>query len=50
MVLTHLVQKCRIVALGARKRQYKTRWTTYSAKEQYYQQQLADLRQAAATA
>ena len=26
-VLTHLVQKCRIVALGARKRQHETRWT-----------------------
>ena len=24
-VLTHLVQKCRIVALGAQKRQHKTR-------------------------
>jgi hypothetical protein len=50
MVLTHLVQKCRIVALGAQKRQHETRWATYSAKEQYYQQQLADLHQAAATA
>ena len=27
-VLTHLVQKCRIVALGARKRQHETRWAT----------------------
>jgi hypothetical protein len=47
-VLTYLVQKCRIVALGAQKRQHETRWTTYSAKAQYYQQQLVDVRQAAA--
>jgi hypothetical protein len=48
-VLTQLVQKCRIVALGARKRQYETHWATYSAKAQYYQQQLADIGQAAVT-
>jgi hypothetical protein len=48
-VLTHLVQKCRIVALGAQKRQHETRWATYSAKAQHYQQQLADVRQVAAT-
>jgi glycosyltransferase involved in cell wall biosynthesis len=48
-VLTQLVQKCRIVALGARKRQQETRWVLYSAKEQHYQQQLADVRQAAVT-
>src|SRR6266446_2670608 len=48
-VLTHLVQKCRIVALGALKRQHETRWALYSAKAQHYQQQLADGGQAAAT-
>ncbi len=48
-VLTQLVQKCHIVALGARKRQHETRWTLYSAKAQHYQQQLADVLQAAAT-
>src|SRR5919108_3565507 len=42
-VLTHLVQKCHIVALGARKRQHETRRATYSAKAQHYQQQLADV-------
>jgi hypothetical protein len=48
-VLTQLVQKCRIVALGARKRQHAIRWALYRAKEQHYQQQLADIPQAAAT-
>jgi len=48
-VLTHLVQKCRIVALGAQKRQHETRWATYNAKAQHYQQQLADVYHAAAT-
>ena len=42
-VLEHLVHKCRIVAQGARKRQHEARWTTYSAKEQHYRQQLADV-------
>jgi glycosyltransferase involved in cell wall biosynthesis len=48
-VLTQLVQKCRIVALGARKRQHGTRWALYSVKEQLYRQQLAEVLQAAAT-
>ncbi len=41
-VLEHLIQKCRIVAQGAHKRQYEARWATYSAKAQRYQQQLMD--------
>jgi hypothetical protein len=46
-----LTQPCRNVvpALGARKRQHEARWTLYSAKAQHYQQQLADVLQAAAT-
>jgi len=43
LVLAHLVQKCRVVAQGARKRQHMARWTTYSAKEQHYRQQLTEL-------
>ena len=42
-VLAHLVQKCRIVAQGAQKRQHAARWATYSAREQNYRQQLADV-------
>jgi hypothetical protein len=42
-VLAHLVQKCRIVAQGAQKRQHETRWALYNAKEQHYRQQLADV-------
>jgi len=41
-VLAHLVQKCRVVAQGAHKRQQEARWATYSAKAQRYQQQLAE--------
>jgi glycosyltransferase involved in cell wall biosynthesis len=41
-VLEHLVQKCRVVAQGAYKRQQVARWATYSAKAQRYQQQLAE--------
>jgi hypothetical protein len=48
-VLTQLAQKCRIVALGARKRQHETRWALYSARAQHYQQQLAEILPAAAT-
>src|SRR5919198_1298799 len=48
-VLAHLIQKCRVVAQGAHKRQHEARWATYSAKAQHYQQQLTDVRQAAAT-
>lgn len=47
-VLAHLVQKCRIVAQGARKRQQAARWATYEAKEHTYRQQLAHLEQVAA--
>jgi glycosyltransferase involved in cell wall biosynthesis len=45
-VLTHLVQKCRIVAQGAQKRQHAARWALYQAKEQHYRQQLAAVLQA----
>jgi glycosyltransferase involved in cell wall biosynthesis len=45
-VLAHLVQKCRIVAQGAQKRQHAARWALYQAKEQHYQQQLAAVLQA----
>jgi glycosyltransferase involved in cell wall biosynthesis len=48
-VLMQLVRKCRIVALGARKRQHGTCWALYSVKEQLYRQQLAEVLQAAAT-
>jgi len=41
-VLTQLIQKCRVVAQGAHKRQHEARWATYSAKAQRYQQQLTD--------
>jgi len=41
-VLIQLLQKCRVVAQGAYKRQQELRWATYSAKAQHYQQQLAD--------
>jgi glycosyltransferase involved in cell wall biosynthesis len=41
-VLAQLLQKCRVVAQGARKRQHEARWATYSAKAQRYQQQLAE--------
>src|SRR5262245_66548538 len=40
-VLTQLVQKCRIVAQGARKRQHAARWALYHAKEQHYRQHRA---------
>lgn len=39
-VLEQLVAKCRIVAQGARKRQYVDRWACYDAKQQQYQQRL----------
>jgi len=41
-VLAQLLQKCRVVAQGAYKRQHEARWATYSVKAQHYQQQLAD--------
>ncbi len=41
-VLAQLLQKCRVVAQGARKRQHEARWATYSAKAQRYQRQLAE--------
>ena len=41
-VLVQLIQKCRVVAQGAHKRQHEACWATYSAKAQRYQQQLAD--------
>jgi glycosyltransferase involved in cell wall biosynthesis len=44
-VLEQLVQKCRIVAQGARKRQLEARWAMYQAKADAYCQQLARLRQ-----
>ena len=47
-VLAHLVQKCRIVAQGAHKRQQAARWTMYEAKEGEYRQQLVHLEQVAA--
>jgi hypothetical protein len=47
-VLAQLVEKCRIVALGAQKRQHEARWATYDAKRQHYQQHLEALVQAAA--
>ncbi len=43
-VLEHLVQKCRIVAQGARKRGHEARGSTYEEKTQVYQQQLANLK------
>jgi glycosyltransferase involved in cell wall biosynthesis len=49
-VLTHLVQKCRIVAQGAQKRQHEARWLTYSAKAQHYRQQWAEIWHAFETA
>lgn len=42
-VLQHLVQKCRIVALGAQKRHHTTRAAVYQAKERCYRQRLAAL-------
>jgi glycosyltransferase involved in cell wall biosynthesis len=42
-VLEHLMQKCHIVAQGARKRQHEVRWAIYDAKEHNYRQQLVDL-------
>ena len=42
-VLEHLVQKCRIVAQGARKRGHEARGPTYEEKTQIYQQQLTNL-------
>lgn len=48
-VLEQLVRKCRIVAQGARKRQNESRWAAYHAKEQGYQQQLADFDSVRAT-
>jgi glycosyltransferase involved in cell wall biosynthesis len=47
-VLEHLVKKCHIVAQGARKRHNEARWAAYSTRAQHYQQQLAELCQAAA--
>jgi len=41
-VLAQLLQKCRVVAQGARKPQHEARWATYSAKAQRYQRQLAE--------
>lgn len=42
-VLVHLVEKCRIVALGAAKRQHTVRQALYEAKATHYRQQLAAL-------
>jgi hypothetical protein len=42
-VLEHLVQKCRIVAQGARKRYLAARSELYQAKEHRYRQRLAQL-------
>jgi len=42
-VLAYLVQKCRIVAQGAHRRQHQARWATYSAKAQHYRQQWTEL-------
>ena len=44
-VLEHLVEKCRVVAHGARKRQLERRWETYQAKAELYCQELAGLQQ-----
>lgn len=41
-VLAQLIEKCRIVAQGAQKRQHQAQWATYSAKAQRYQHQLAE--------
>jgi glycosyltransferase involved in cell wall biosynthesis len=46
-VLEHLIQKCGIVAQGARKRQNQARWAAYHSREQVYRQQLAHLEQVA---
>jgi glycosyltransferase involved in cell wall biosynthesis len=46
-VLDQLVHKCRIVALGAHKRQHEARHAMYRAKHAHYQQQLAALSAAA---
>ena len=45
-VLEHLVQKCSVVAQGARKRHHEARWAMYHDKAQRYQQQLASLEDA----
>lgn len=45
-VLEHLVQKCAIVAQGARKRHNEARWAMYHNKAQRYRQQLASLEHA----
>ena len=46
-VLAQLVQKCRIVAQGAQRRQHDARGALYHAMTQHYQQQLADVLHAA---
>lgn len=43
-VLTHLMQKCAIVAQGARKREHHARWVCYEAKAWQYRRQLAGMR------
>jgi glycosyltransferase involved in cell wall biosynthesis len=43
-VLTHLTQKCAIVAQGAWKREHHARWACYEAKAQQYRRQLAGMR------
>jgi glycosyltransferase involved in cell wall biosynthesis len=44
-VLWHLVQKCAVVAQGARKRDHEARWACYQGKEQQYRRQLVSLEQ-----
>jgi glycosyltransferase involved in cell wall biosynthesis len=43
-VLTHLMQKCAIVAQGARKREDHARWACYEAKAWRYRRQLASMK------
>jgi glycosyltransferase involved in cell wall biosynthesis len=47
-VLEHLVEKCRIVAHGARKRRLEGRWEMYQVKAELYGQELVNLHQPAA--
>jgi glycosyltransferase involved in cell wall biosynthesis len=49
-VLQHLVQKCAVVAQGARKRHQEARWSCYAQKEQRYRRQLVSLEQVATQA
>ena len=49
-VLQHLVQKCAVVAQGARKRHHQARWVCYAQKEERYRRQLVSLERVATRA